>query len=102
MPAGHHHDMPMPSPGWTWSGYANVFVGFNYQQRRFLDEKVWESQNWFMGMGQRAVGRGALTIESMLSLEPFTIHGQGSPQLFQTGEVYRHVPIVHYQHPHDL
>jgi hypothetical protein len=38
----------------------------------------------------------------MLSLEPFTLHAQGSPQLYQTGESYQQVPLVNYQHPHDL
>jgi len=38
----------------------------------------------------------------MLSLEPFTIKAQGSPQLFQTGESYQRIPNVNYQHPHDL
>ena len=38
----------------------------------------------------------------MTSLEPLTIPAQGSPQLFQTGESYHQVPLVNYQHPHDL
>jgi hypothetical protein len=84
---------------WTWSGDANVFVGFNYQQRLFADFSAWESQNWFMGAGERPLGAGTLTVQGMLSLEPFTvgklvyaggrhIPAGGSPQLFQTGESY--------------
>ena len=38
----------------------------------------------------------------MLSLEAFTMEGQGSPQLFQTGESYNRNPLVNYQHPHDF
>ena len=101
-------------PGWSWMGDANVFVGFNYQKRLFADFSAWESQNWFLGTGTRALGAGRLTIQGMLSLEPFTL-GQllysgsarltaagGSPQLFQTGESYHGAPLVNYQHPHDL
>ena len=110
---------PGPSPnasapaGWSWSGDANAFVGYNYQQRLFADFAAWESQNWLMGAGERALGGGRLTIQGMLSFEPFTIGklvyaggtnipAPGSPQLFQTGESFEGVPIVNYQHPHDL
>ncbi len=55
-----------------------------------------------MGSADHALGRGQLRLETMLSLEPFTVRGQGSPQLFQTGESYRQTPLVNYQHPHDL
>src|SRR5881394_3676131 len=72
----HHHDMP--SGTWAWTTDAHVFVGYDYQQRHFADVEAWESQNWFMGSGSRALGRGRLTIGSMLSLEPFTLHDHGS------------------------
>ena len=99
-PAEHHHESE-PSL-WTWTTDGTVFVGYNYQQRQFADVSAWESQNWFMAAGARSVGRGRLTIESMLSLEPFTLHAHGSPQLFQTGESYQQTPLLNYQHPHDL
>ena len=38
----------------------------------------------------------------MISLEPFTMRGIGSPQLFQTGESYQRRPLIDRQHPHDL
>jgi hypothetical protein len=98
---------------WTWTTDGNVFVGFNYQQRQFANFSAWESQNWWMGAGERRLGAGRLTVEGMLSLEPLTIGrlvyagganlpAGGSPQLFQTGESYQGAPIVNYQHPHDL
>jgi hypothetical protein len=99
--------------GWSWSADANVFAGFNDQHRQFADFSSWESQNWFMAAGTRRVGTGRLMIDTMLSLEPFTVGkavfsgGQrvvagGSPQLFQTGESFQGAPLVNYQHPHDL
>jgi hypothetical protein len=102
-----------PSP-WTWTADGNAFVGYNYQRRLFADFSAWESQNWFMGMGDRYVGPGRLLVHTMISLEPFTIgkwvYGGGnripppggSPQLFQTGESFHGVPLVNFQHPHDL
>ena len=61
-----------------------------------------ESQNWVMPMAFRRVGRGTLALRGMFSLEPLTFSGAGSPQLFQTGEVYKGQPIRDFQHPHDL
>jgi hypothetical protein len=112
--APHQHDAdPSKARAWTWSADANVFVGFNYQQRLFADFSAWESQNWMMGSGERPLGNGRLIVQAMLSFEPFTIgklvygggarvDAGGSPQLFQTGESYQGTPLVNYQHPHDL
>ena len=105
---------PPPTTGnWTWTSDANIFVGYNYQSRLFADASAWESQNWFMLAGERALGPGTLTLHGMLSLEPLTVgrltfvggtrfSTGGSPQLFQTGESYQNQPLVNYQHPHDL
>jgi hypothetical protein len=99
-----------PDAGWSWTTDANVFFGYNYQQRKFADFTAWESQNWLMIDGSRKIGRGRLTLDAMLSAEPFTIKSSGSPQLFQTGESYLlttngvefRIPLVNNQHPHDL
>jgi hypothetical protein len=106
-PSDHHDDQPEHHQDasiatWTWATDANVFVGYNYQERHFADFSAWESQNWFMVSGAHRLGEGRLTFASMLSLEPFTMHAHGSPQLFQTGESYQRMPLLNYQHPHDL
>jgi len=98
----HQHDMPMPSTGWQWTPTASLFAGQNDQFRKFTDFHVFESQNWFMLDGHRAVSHGALTISTMLSLEPLTMMSVGSPQVFQTGETFQGVPLIDYQHPHDF
>jgi hypothetical protein len=86
---------------WTWDG--NVFFGLNRQDRRYVDVTAWESQNWGMLAVDRPVrSTDRFTVMSMISVEAFTIDPQGSPQLFQTGESYNQVPLVNYQHPHDL
>jgi hypothetical protein len=101
-PTVHQHDAQAAARRWTWAADGTVFFGYNYQQRYFLDYSKWESQNWFMGSGQRPLGRGLLSLTGMFSLEPFTLHPQGSPQLFQTGESYQRTPLVNFQHPHDF
>jgi hypothetical protein len=125
-PEHHHMEMPPADDGWTWHTDANVFAGYNYQQRRFADFAAVESQNWFMLDASRTAGAGRLTLTGMLSLEPLTVGRMvyagdggmervyatsqtgvrvpfgGSPQLFQTGESYQGAPLVNVQHPHDL
>ena len=125
-PTEHHHHV-VESSTWTWMTDANVLAGYNYQDRKFADFWAWESQNWGMVMAERQLGAGRLTLDGMVSLEPWTIgrlvyaHGLdgpervyafdsfgrqqpigGSPQAFQTGESYLGSPIINFQHPHDL
>jgi hypothetical protein len=123
----HHHQAMADAQTWSWATDANVFFGYNYQQRKFADFWAWESQNWLMASGTRSLGPGRFTVASMFSLEPWTIghlvyaHGidgpqrvyafdntgtqqplGGSPQAFQTGESYLGSPLINIQHPHDL
>lgn len=80
--------------GWRWSLNGNIFAGLNYQHRRFDDLRTVESQNWFMGQGERPLGRGQLRIHTMFSLEPFTLKKLGSPQA-RPRSVRRHSCIAH-------
>src|SRR5690348_6885520 len=81
VPAGaqdHVHEPtaspdPASSQSWTISTDANVFGGFNYQQRRYFDFAAWESQNWWMGAATHSAGAGRLTVQGMLTLEPLTL-----------------------------
>jgi hypothetical protein len=100
--AEHQHGPVSARSAWSWSWDANVFLGWNYQLRKFTDFQRVESQNWLMGAGERPWGGGRLRLESMFSFEPFTIQALGSPQVFQTGETYHGAPLIDYQHPHDL
>jgi hypothetical protein len=104
VPAAQEHQHPEPTaePAWRWSWAANAFAGWNYQVRKFRDFQRVESQNWLMGAGERTLGGGDLRLHGMLSLEAFTMQAIGSPQVFQTGEMYGGAPLIDYQHPHDL
>ena len=97
-----HVHAPAATTTWTWSWDTRIFAGWNYQRRKFRDFQEIESQNWFMGSGERQLLGGPFRVHAMLSLEPFTIQPLGSPQVFQTGETYRQAPLIDYQHPHDL
>src|SRR6185369_7683633 len=75
--AEHQHHEAAASSTWTWATDANVFAGYNYQERHFADVSAWESQNWLMGSGSRPIRSGRLTVASMISLEPFTLNAHG-------------------------
>jgi hypothetical protein len=89
------------SGDWLFMFHYEAKIGVNAQGGERGITKF-ESQNWFMPMAYRRVGAGTLQLRAMVSIEPLTFSGAGSPQLFQTGEVYQGRPIVDAQHPHDL
>jgi hypothetical protein len=91
----------MDHGGWQWMGLGIVRLGMN-DQGGPSGEESFESSNWVMGMGHRALAGGRLTLMGMTSLEPATVPAAGSPQLFQVGETYQDRLIVDRQHPHDL
>ncbi|RYU89520.1 hypothetical protein EWM62_14470 [Mucilaginibacter terrigena] len=62
-----------------------------------------DAPNWFMYMAQRRMGsNGLFAINTMFSLDPFTVGAGGYPLLYQTGESYKGNKLVDRQHPHDL
>jgi hypothetical protein len=101
-PASTPAPMWMKQAGqWTLMAHGNLFLAGNFQGGpRGLDR--FESANWLMFMEQRKLGAGTLEVRQMLSAEPGTLPAGGSPQLFQTGETYKGLPLVDKQHPHDL
>jgi hypothetical protein len=98
------HDMAAmtAAPSWSWTFDGHVYLDGNLQERKFTDFHQLESQNWFMAEGAKSVGRGRLFVHAMASLEPFTLRKIGSAEVFQTGETYQGLPLIDYQHPHDL
>jgi hypothetical protein len=102
-PSHAGHDMseaPVPS-SWMLMYDGALFSTFNRQGgprggREFI------ATNWLMGMASRPVGPGQLLLTGMISLDPFTVGGEGYRELFQVGESYRGRPIVDRQHPHDF
>ena len=96
------HDHTSPKSGWIFSFDAQAFFNLNLQERKFRDFHVAESQNWLMASASRSLGGARFSLHGMLSAEPWTLRAIGSPQVFQTGETYQRLPLIDYQHPHDL
>jgi len=78
-----------------------VWVMFNDQGSSRGGSEV-KAPNWWMGMAERRVGRGTLTIDAMLSLDPATVGKRGYREIFQAGEAVDGRPLIDRQHPHDL
>lgn len=87
--------------GWMLMLHANAFVLDEQQSSPRGGDKFF-STNWLMTMAQRKLGRGVLTVRTMLSLEPATVTGRRYPLLFQQGETAYGVPIADGQHPHNF
>jgi hypothetical protein len=90
-----------PASSWLFMQDGVVFGTYNKQGgARGSDEFI--SQNWWMGMASRSIGRATVTLTGMVSLEPATTKERGYAEIFQVGETYQQAPLVDYQHPHDF
>jgi hypothetical protein len=81
-----------------WMGQAFVV---NTQQSGPRGEDRFYSANWGMLGAARTVGKGAVMVRAMVSLEPATVRNQYYPLLFQTGETANGRALVDGQHPHE-
>jgi len=90
----------MTKGAWTLMFHGVAFVSDIQQTGPRGRDKLF-SVNWFMPMAQRQLGRGTLTLRTMLSLEPATVTGRYYPLLFQQGETAYGKPLVDGQHPHN-
>jgi hypothetical protein len=97
--AGMQHDMG--GTGWTFMQDATVFVMYNDQGSPRGEREV-KAPNWWMGMGQKRVGKGQLTLTLMLSLDPATVGKQGYSHIFEIGESFEGNVLIDHQHPHDF
>jgi hypothetical protein len=86
---------------WTVMFHANAFVQ-DIQQSSPRGGDKFLSTNWMMPMMTNKWGPHAVTLRTMLSLEPATVTKRRYPLLFQTGETAFGLPIVDGQHPHNL
>jgi hypothetical protein len=86
---------------WMFMFHGVAFLNALQQSGPRGYDKVF-STNWFMPMAQRQIGRGELTLRTMLSLEPATVTNRFYPLLFQQGETAFGKPINDGQHPHDF
>src|ERR1043166_5624369 len=85
---------------WMLMAHANAFLQFLYESGDRGGSEA-GSINWLMGMAEREGGRGRIVLRGMASLEPWTIHGCGYPDLLASGEQCHGGTIPDRQHPHD-
>lgn|GEM_PF-714712 len=97
-PMHAHHMMTGP---WELMVHGVAF-GMYDRQNGPRGAEQFSSVNWGMLMASRSVAGGKLSLRGMMSLEPFTLGGNGYPLLLQTGEVFQGQPLHDRQHPHDL
>ncbi|MBZ5490816.1 MAG: hypothetical protein LAO76_07780 [Acidobacteriia bacterium] len=86
---------------WMFMFHGAAFLSALQQSGARGYDKIF-STGWFMPMAQRQIGRGELTLRTMLSLEPATVTQRFYPLLFQQGETAFGKPINDGQHPHDF
>lgn len=86
---------------WLWRIHGQALLSWNGATgpRGYGEVSL---PNWAMIMGSRVLGPGILDLRAMASLDPLTTPPGGTPQLFQTGETFRGLPLIDRQHPHDL
>lgn len=86
---------------WSTMVHGYVLGVFDRQGGARGDEKTF-SESMLMGMAQRELGLGRLSLRTMVSLDPL-MGKDGYPLLLQTGETADGVtPLVDRQHPHDF
>lgn len=91
---------------WMTMIHGNIFARYNNQGIFNTSNRggsKFDAPNMVMGMTQRKSGiNGLFSINTMFSLDAFTVGAGGYPLLYQTGESYRGNKLVDRQHPHDL
>jgi hypothetical protein len=97
---------PMEGLSGEWDGWSTMLHGYvtgiyDHQGGPRGGDKTF-GESMLMGMAQKTLGAGTLTLRTMLSLDPL-MGKSGYPLLLQTGETANGVtPLVDRQHPHDL
>lgn len=87
--------------GWSTMLHGYATLAYDRQGGRRGDHKTFVS-SMLMGMAQRPVGGGTLTLRAMGSLDPL-MGRRGYPLLLATGESANgRTPLIDRQHPHDL
>jgi hypothetical protein len=86
---------------WMLMLHGSAFLDYVRTSGTRGDHEV-GSANWFMGMAERDLGGGRLTLRGMMSLDPLTVGKCGYPDLLQSGELCNGAVLHDDQHPHNL
>ncbi len=93
--------------GWNIMLHYGIFLRYaevNLNNRgKEGHDRQFSAPNWGMIAANHKIGkRGLFLARAMVSLDAFTVGGNGYPHLFQTGESWKGQPLVNRQHPHDI
>jgi hypothetical protein len=86
---------------WMVMLHGNGFVQF-IDAGSDRGDRQFGSINWIMGMAQRRLAGGQVTVRTMFSADPATVGRCGYPNLLQTGEFCDDERLHDRQHPHDV
>lgn len=95
------HALHAKAGDWALMLHGNAFLQYINESGARGDSQL-GSIHWIMGMAQRNVGGGPLSLRAMLSVEPFTVARCGYPNLIASGERCNGSPLHDRQHPHDF
>ena len=107
----HPNSTPMEglhraSAGWHFMLHGRSFVRYTRQDMfnaGYRGAQTFGAPTWIMGMATKPLSESSqLAFRAMFTAEPITEGLDGYPLLFQTGETYKGIPLVDWQHPHDL
>lgn len=91
---------------WMTMIHGSIFARYNNQdifKSGTRGSSKFDAPNMIMAMTQTKVGNnGLFSINTMFSMDPFSVGPGGYPLLYQTGESYQGHKLVDRQHPHDL
>ena len=94
------------SKDWHLMLHGRSFLRYNNQDMfsaGYRGAQAFGAPTWVMGMAVKSLSATSqLAFRAMFTAEPFTEGGDGYPLLFQTGETYNGIPLVDWQHPHDM
>src|SRR3954464_4191628 len=86
---------------WATMVHGYISAIYDHQGGPRGDDKSFSS-SMLMGMAQRSLGEGHLTLRGMISLDAL-MGKSGYPLLLQTGETANGItPLTDRQHPHDF
>jgi hypothetical protein len=96
---------PMPSVESSAASWQLMFMGFADAQYDRQGGARGSTQagsvSWGMLMATHKLAGGELQLRTMISLDAIGVGASGYPELLQSGETYKGMPLHDRQHPHD-
>jgi hypothetical protein len=89
---------PADSARWRFSFDGSVALAYVSEGTKRGDTQI-GVRDWEMFMAARTTGANRFLLRAMTTSAPFTLGGNGAPQLLQSGGTYRHAFVHDRTHP---